>query len=127
MYSHSCRTGEWEKSKHIPLYYPPSPSTVCSHSLHLFNTLDEDDFPHPVTATVTFSNGVSLPSTQSVDIAITEDSMLEGDHEFTLTITETSADPTEIVTITAPSTQTVMIDDDESKSNFISIEIYMHI
>ena len=66
---------------------------------------------------MTYIAGTPLPSVGCVDPGIStfEDNILEGDHEFTATITETSADPTTIITISAPSTQTVVIQDDESK------------
>ena len=74
-----------------------------------------------MTATLIYSEDETLPSLQSVNISTFDDNILEGDHAFTVIITETSADPMEIVTISTQSSQTVVINDDESKSNLISL------
>ena len=70
-----------------------------------------------MTATVNYAAGTALPASQCINISTTDDDVLEGDHEFTVTIVETSAVPEAIVIISVPSsTQTVVIKDDESKS-----------
>ena len=70
-----------------------------------------------MTATVNYATGTALPASQCFNISTTDDDVLEGDHEFTVTIVETSAVPEAIVIISVPSsTQTVVIKDDESKS-----------
>ena len=55
-------------------------------------------------------------STGCVDVPITSDTELEGDHDFTVTIT--SAGSTPHASIGTPSVSTITIKDDESKEQF---------
>ena len=55
-------------------------------------------------------------STGCVDVPITSDTELEGDHDFTVTIT--SAGNTPHASIGTPSVSTITIKDDESKEQF---------
>ena len=68
-----------------------------------------------------FTVGTSLPATQCIEISTTEDDFLEGDHEFTVSIVSTTLN--NAVTISAPSTHVVTIDDDDGTYAF-SCECY---
>ena len=80
-------------------------------TLHfLYSISDGDDFTHQM-YTEMFTVGTSLPATQCIEISTTEDEFLEGDHEFTVSFVSTTLN--NAVTISAPSTHVVTIDDDD--------------
>ena len=58
-----------------------------------------------------FTVGTTFPAIQCINISTTEDYFLEGDHEFTVSIVSTTLN--NAVTISAPSTHVVTIDDDD--------------
>ena len=71
---------------------------------------DENDFTHQM-YTELFAVGTTFPATQCIDISTTQDDFLEGAHEFTVSIESTM--PNDAVTISAPSSHVVTIDDDD--------------
>ena len=82
------------------------------------------DFTDPGTVTVTFTSGTTLPNTQCTSISTTQDNILEGDHAFSATITDTSADPVTAVIISELlSTLEIVINDDESKANNYTLNV----
>ena len=76
------------------------------------STAVADDISLPDPFEVMFSVG-QTESTGCVDVPITSDTELEGDHDFTVTITSAGSAPHAI--IGAPAVSTVTIKDDESK------------
>ena len=73
---------------------------------------DENDFTHQMYTEV-FAVGTTFPDNvaRCIEIPTTEDDFLEGVHEFTVSIMSTM--PNDVVTISAPSTHVVTIDDDD--------------
>ena len=61
--------------------------------------------------TEVFTVGTTFPDTQCIDISTDDDDFLEGDHDFTVSIVSTTLN--DAVTISAPSTHVVTIDDDD--------------
>ena len=82
-------------------------------TLHLLHSIsDENDFTHQVYTEI-FAVGTTFPDNvaRCIEIPTNNDVFLEGDHEFTVSIMSTM--PNDAVTISAPSTHVVTIDDDD--------------
>ena len=94
-------------------------------TLHLLRSIsDENDFTLQ-TYTGVFTVGTVFRDTLCIDISTTEDNFLEGDHEFTVSIVSTTPNDDDAVTISAPSTHVVTIDDDDGAYvAFFSCEYY---
>ena len=79
------------------------------HSLHCIP--DSADFTEG-TYTVSFTEGTAFPlSSSCVSIPTTEDSVLEGDHDFSVSVL--SATPNDAVTFDPSETHVVMINDND--------------
>ena len=82
----------------------------------LFVSLTESpfDYKNPGTATVTFASGDMLPAEGCVNIETQDDSDLEGNHDFSVVLYNTSLGVDSLVTILSDSSTTIIriIDDD---------------
>ena len=76
-----------------------------------------DDYNNPAMATVIFTSGAPLPAVECVAIVTNEDFLLEGDHEFSADVHNTSEVGSSLLTISSASSTTVVtiIDDDGEK------------
>ena len=87
-------------------------SSIFSFPFHL--SIDVNDYTGP-TATAMFAQGASIPSLQCASISTVQDTQLEGDHDFTATISGVTTQLATAVTTIAPSSSIVQINDDEGK------------
>ena len=93
MYSYSCF------NPHQLLFY-------------YFSAAEFIDFTPPTPFTITFAVGV--PASSCVNVAIVDDNVLEGDHDFSAEITGVGTS----AMIGTPDTTVITITDDESKSEW---------
>ena len=74
------------------------------------------DYVDPGMITLIYSEGSQLPAEECVNIATNDDSHLEGNHDFSLNVFDTSLGSTSPVTIfSLSSTTTVTINDDDGE------------
>ena len=84
----------------IILLYPESPG----------------DYVDPGTIILIYAEGSQLPAEECVNITTNDDSHLEGNHDFSLNVFETSLGSTSPVTISSmSSTTTITINDDDGE------------
>ena len=89
------------------------------HVFLLFCTVEDDDFITPNPFTVTFN--VGTPQIACATVSITDDTVLEGDHDFSVFIASVGIS----ATIGTPDTTVIIINDNESKFvPFICMQIY---
>ena len=62
-----------------------------------------------------FTQGASIPSAQCASISTVPDTQLEGDHDFTATISGVTTQLATVVTTIATSSSIVQINDDDGK------------
>ena len=79
-----------------------------------FHTADTDDYEVPASFEIVFFTDSTEGIEECVTIVITDDDVLEGDHDFHVFLVNTWPP----VTIGDPSSATVTIEDNESKSTF---------
>ena len=87
-------------------------SSIFSFAFHL--SIDLNDYSGP-TATAMFTQGASIPSAQCASISTVPDTQLEGDHDFTATISGVTTQLATVVTTIATSSSIVQINDDDGK------------
>ena len=74
-----------------------------------------EDYTDPGTAIVIFVSGETLPAVECVNIQTNPDNLLEGVHEFSAVVYNTSLDGDSLITISSDSTTIIRIIDDDGE------------
>ena len=87
----------------------PSLLTFAPDKLYVVPlTESSSDYVDPGTATVTFASGDTLPAEECVNIETEDDSLFEGNHDFSAILYNTSLDGDSLVTILSDSSTTLI-------------------
>ena len=81
--------------------------------------MSPDDYTDPGMVTLIYTEGSELPAEECVTIATTGDPNLEGKHDFSLNVFDTSLGTNSLVTISSDlSTTTITINDDDGEIEY---------
>ena len=81
--------------------------------------MSPDDYTDPGMVTLIYTEGSELPAEECVTIATTGDLNLEGKHDFSLNVFDTSLGTNSLVTISSDSSTTIItINDDDGEIEY---------